>query len=141
MPHQQHSDFWAGGFLYNHSEHAVFLHLRDGNTQINPHKWSFFGGQSDAGESYLDCFVRELWEEIRYRVEPSEARLLREYINVAANQYRVVFYVESTVTADRLVLGEGADFAWFPVKEAFDLELSPRTREDLEYFASLQSRL
>ena len=139
MLNQQYTDFWSGGFLYNRPQHAVFLHKRDGKTRINPHKWSFFGGQSEPDESYLDCFVRELWEEINLRIEPGEACLLRAYINTEANQYRVVYYVESTVSADRLILGEGAAFAWFPMKEAFELDLSIRTREDLEYFAN-QSR-
>ena len=120
--------------MYNRQRRAVFLHKRDGNTRINPHKWSFFGGQSEPDESYLDCFIRELWEEISLRIDPAEARLLREYTNPEANQYRVVYYVESAVSADRLILGEGAAFAWFPIGEAFELDLSIRTREDLAYF-------
>lgn len=132
--HQSHTDFWAGGFLYNPVARSVFLHKRDGNTPINPHKWSFFGGQSEAHETYLDCFVRELAEEIGLHIEPAQAVPLREYINAEANQYRVVFYVESAVSEDRLVLGEGAGFGWFHLDDAFALDLSVRTREDLEYF-------
>ena len=134
MTQATHENFWAGGFLYNRAAQSVFLHKRDGNTPINPHKWAFFGGQSEMGESYVECFVRELEEEIGLRVRFNEARPLREYMNTLVNQYRVVFYVESAVPVERLVLGEGAGFAWIELSQVEQLDLADRTREDLRYF-------
>ena len=86
------------------------------------------------GESYVECFVRELEEEIGLRVRFNEARPLREYMNTLVNQYRVVFYVESAVPVERLVLGEGAGFAWIELSQVEQLDLADRTREDLRYF-------
>lgn len=131
---QQHTDFWAGGFLYDRARASVFLHQRDGNTRMNPHKWAFFGGQSEPGETYLDCFVREIGEEIGLRIQPAQAIYLREYMNRLVNQYRVVFYIESDIPAERLVLGEGAGFGWFTFDAAHRLDLAQKTREDLVYF-------
>jgi 8-oxo-dGTP pyrophosphatase MutT (NUDIX family) len=129
-----HTDFWAGGFLFDRPRTAVLLHHRDGNTSANPHKWAFFGGQGEQGESYVDCFVREMAEEIGLPLQPEQAVHLREYMNTLVNQYRVVFYVEIYVPTERLVLGEGAGFDWFALDAALRLDLAQRTRDDLEYF-------
>ncbi len=140
MASQQYTDFWAGGFLYDRASASVFLHKRDGNTRMNPHKWAFFGGQSDPGETYLDCFVREIFEEIGLRITPDQAIPLREYMNPLVNQYRVVFYIESNIPAERLVLGEGAGFAWFRLDAVHGLDLAQKSREDLDYFVEYHLR-
>lgn len=129
-----YTDYWAGGFLFDRPRKAVLLHLRDGNTPVNPHKWAFFGGQNERGESYVECFVREMAEEIGLSLRPSQALPLREYMNTLVNQYRVVFYVETYVPTKQLVLGEGAGFDWFALDAALRLDLAQRTREDLDYF-------
>ena len=129
-----YADFWAGGFLFDRLRTAVLLHHRDGNTSANPHKWAFFGGQGEQDESYVDCFVREMAEEIGLRLQPEQAVHLREYMNTLVNQYRVVFYVETYVPTERLVLGEGAGFGWFTLDAALRLDLAQRTRDDLDYF-------
>jgi 8-oxo-dGTP pyrophosphatase MutT (NUDIX family) len=134
MTQTPHENFWAGGFLYDRDARSVFLHKRDGNTPINPYKWAFFGGQNESGESHVECFVRELEEEIGLRVRIDEAKRLREYMNTLVNQYRVVFYVESSVPVEKLVLGEGAGFAWVDLSRVEQLDLADRTREDLRYF-------
>lgn len=134
MLSQRYDSFWAGGFLYNRTARAVFLHKRDGNTPVNPHKWAFFGGQNEHGESYLQCFVREMGEEIGLKIRPEEPIHLREYMNELVQQYRVVFYVESSVSQDRLVLGEGAGFAWISLADVWKFDLADKTREDLQFF-------
>lgn len=129
-----YTDFWAGGFLFDRPRTAVLLHHRDGNTSANPHKWAFFGGQGEQDESYVDCFIREMAEEIGLRLQPKQAVHLREYMNTLVNQYRVVFYVETYVPTEQLVLGEGAGFGWFTLDAALRLDLAQRTRDDLDYF-------
>ena len=65
--------FWAGGFLYDRKKDSVFLHKRDGNTQVNPNKWAFFGGLNEGPESFAECFIRELHEEIGLAIQLSDA--------------------------------------------------------------------
>lgn len=126
--------FWAGGFLYDRGAQAVFLHQRDGKTKINPYRWAFFGGEGEVGESYLDCFLRELEEEIGLKLTAAEPRKLLDYFYPERNQQRVVYYVESSVPAERLTLGEGAAFAWVSLAGVYELDLADRTREDLQFF-------
>jgi 8-oxo-dGTP pyrophosphatase MutT (NUDIX family) len=132
--------FWAGGFLYSPQANSVFLHKRDGNTRFNPNKWAFFGGLNDGPESFVDCFIRELHEEIGLAVQTEDAVLLREYLNTDLNTYRVVFYVETSISKDQLTLGEGAGFDWVPLKRISEFDLTDKTREDIDYFVSVIGR-
>jgi 8-oxo-dGTP pyrophosphatase MutT (NUDIX family) len=126
--------FWAGGFLYNSKDGTVLLHHRDGNTKINPNKWAFFGGLNEGPETPVECFVRELREEIGFSVGPEQAIPLREYLNIDMGTYRVIFYVESDVSEDDLTLGEGAGFEWIPLAQVSGYNLTDKTQDDLRYF-------
>lgn len=129
--------FWAGGFLYNRKDGTVLLHHRDGNTKINPNKWAFFGGLNEGSETFIECFVRELYEEIGLSTRPEQAVFLREYLNTDMGTYRVIFYVESDVLEDDLTLGEGAGFEWIPLARVSDYDLTGETRDDLRYFIKM----
>ncbi|SRR5258708_2971171 len=128
--------FWAGGFLFDRKKRAVFLHKRDGNTRVNPNKWAFFGGLNEGSETFVECFVRELHEEIGLAIQPADAIPLREYLNTDLDTYRVVFYVESDIATDKLKLGEGAGFAWVPLAKISEYALTDKTRDDITYFVS-----
>jgi len=128
--------FWAGGFLYDSKKGAVFLHRRDGNTRVNPNKWAFFGGLNEGHETFVECFVRELHEEIGLAIQSSDAIYLREYMNTDLNTYRVVFYVESDIAQNKLTLGEGAGFGWIPITTISAYDLTDKTQDDIAYFLS-----
>ena len=128
---------WAGGFLYNRKDGTILLHHRDANTKINPDKWAFFGGLNEGSETFVECFVRELREEIGLSIRPEQAILLREYLNTDMGTYRVIFYVESDISASELVLGEGAGFEWVPIEKAFSYDLTEKTQDDLRYFVKM----
>ena len=126
--------FWAGGFLYHAPARSILLHKRDGNTKASPNKWAFFGGHNEGAESHIECFIREMKEEIGLVVRAEDARPLCEYMDVWSNRYRVVYYIEAYVPVERLVLGEGAGLAWHSLDEVDNLDLSDRTRDDMKIF-------
>lgn len=135
-PKNSMEKFWAGGFLYDRERNAVFLHRRDEHARVNPNKWAFFGGLNEGPETFVECFVRELREEIGLDIQSSQAIVLMEYLNTDFDTYRVVFYVESDVSEDDLELGEGAGFGWIPIVSLAAYDLTDKTREDLAYFVS-----
>ncbi len=128
--------FWAGGFLFDAQARKVLLHLRDDQTPFNPNRWAFFGGLNEGNESFGECFVRELHEEIGLQVEPHRVTYLRDYARTTVAQHRAVFYALSDVPSERLRLGEGAGLAWIALDEISKLDLTEPTREDLEYFVA-----
>lgn len=126
--------FWSGGFLYNPVNRSVFLHKRDNNTKINPNKWAFFGGLNEGNESAENCYIRELEEEIGLKFDINNVILLTEYMNEELNTYRIVFYSISTALKEDFILGEGADFDWVSLNDISKLDLTEKTRQDLETF-------
>jgi 8-oxo-dGTP pyrophosphatase MutT (NUDIX family) len=125
---------FSGGFLYSPKKNAVLLHLRDGNTKINPNKWAFFGGLSEGEETPKQTFIREIKEELNIAVKEEEIIPLCDYLNEELQTYRNVFYVESDLELNEMSLGEGAGFDWVSVEGLFDKDMTDKTEKDLRYF-------
>jgi 8-oxo-dGTP diphosphatase len=59
----------------------LLLQLRDNIPNILfPGKISLFGGHREGDESYLECIVREIHEELSYYVPPERFLLLSQWI-------------------------------------------------------------
>jgi 8-oxo-dGTP pyrophosphatase MutT (NUDIX family) len=129
--------FYAGGFFYNQKTQEVLLHKRDNNTNVNPNKWSFFGGTSEADETPLQTFVREIYEELSVTLSEDEIIPLCDYENVERGTHRYVFYVISDKKKESMVLGEGADFDWIPLSKVFEYDLTKKTVDDLSIFLKI----
>lgn len=131
---QKFVSFYAGGFLYNPKKNEVLLHLRDGNTPVNPHLWGFFGGTSEGNESSRECCTREWREELGIVVSPDALIPLCDYPNLERGTHRYVFYIESDMLKEEMTLGEGADFDWIPLEKVFQYALTDKSIRDLQYF-------
>lgn len=128
--------FSAAVFLYDPDTHSLLLHLRDGKAAIHPNTWAFFGGRGEPGETDVECCLRELREEIGLDLQPHELRRLREYVVTEEQEYQVIFYAEKAVSLDKLVLGEGAGFAWVSLTEVASLPMNKYAQDDVRYFAT-----
>ena len=126
--------FYAGGFLFNPDNRSVLIHLRDDKTPVHPNQWGLFGGMSEGSESPAECFMRELREELGLSVKKNLVVPLRDYFNEARGTRRYVFYIKSNIEKTKLHLTEGADFDWIPLDKVFDLDLTDKTRNDIEFF-------
>ncbi|MEZ4103706.1 MAG: UDP-N-acetylmuramoyl-L-alanine--D-glutamate ligase [Candidatus Paceibacterota bacterium] len=132
--YKKEDNFWSGGFLYNEETKSVLLHKRDGDTEINPNKWAFFGGLSEFNESPLETFLREIKEELTVMLDETEVIPLCDYLNEEKKTYRNVFYIKSIMQKSEMKLREGADFDWIPLDKVFDLDLTSLTKKDLKFF-------
>lgn len=126
--------FWAGGFLYNPKTNSVLLHKRDSNTRFNPDSWAFFGGLNEVDEKPVECFIREMKEELSVDIKPNEVIPLCDYLNEELQTYRYVFYVLSEKQKSDFTLHEGADFDWVNLDEITNYKLTEKTERDLNYF-------
>jgi 8-oxo-dGTP pyrophosphatase MutT (NUDIX family) len=99
------------------------MQLRDSNPSIfYPDHWGCFGGAVDPGEAPVAALVRELEEELQAVVNPAEVRRFTEFTfdfsffgdGVRLRTYFTVGLPQSDLSG--LVLGEGADFAAFPLE-------------------------
>lgn len=90
------------------------MQLRDDFPHIvYPGHWSFFGGHLEPGETPTEGLVRELIEEIDYRVDnPQEVCSYFE-----PHLIRHIFYAPLTVALTELNLHEGQDFGLLTVED------------------------
>ena len=130
--------FSAAAFLYDPVTQSLLLHLRDGNAPEHPNSWAFFGGRGEAGETDVDCCLRELKEEIGLTLQSRDLQRVREYLVTDPRDFQITFYAEKAIPLDQLVLSEGAGFAWEPLTDAertgFDSELWGDAEQMLQAF-------
>ena len=128
--------FSAAAFLYDPVAQSLLLHLRDGNAPEHPNSWAFFGGRGEAGETDVDCCLRELKEEIGLTLQSRDLQRVREYLVTDPRDFQITFYAEKVIPLDQLVLSEGAGFAWVPLTEVMALPMNEHHREDVRHFAA-----
>ncbi|MFZ2193428.1 MAG: NUDIX domain-containing protein [Candidatus Moraniibacteriota bacterium] len=126
--------FWAGGFLYNPKNNSVLLHKRDSTTKFNPNYWAFFGGLNEGAETPVDCFVREINEEIGIKFKIEDVITLYDYFNEEFQTHRFVFYALSEKTKSEFVLNEGENFDWINLNRIDKYNLTEKTEKDLKSF-------
>jgi mutator protein MutT len=126
--------FWAGGFLFNPKNNSVLLHKRDSNIKFNPNSWAFFGGLNEGAETPINCFIREIDEEIGIKLKTEEVITLCNYFNEEFQTHRFVFYVLNEKTKSEFVLNEGEDFDWVSLGKIDDYKLTEKTERDLKFF-------
>ncbi len=126
--------FWAGGFLYNPDNNSVLLHQRDANTRFNPNAWAFFGGLNEDTETPLQCFIREIQEEIGLKLKAKDVLTLSDYFNDEFQTHRFVFYALNHQTKPEFTLSEGQDFDWVGLDKLDEYNLTEKTTKDLKFF-------
>jgi 8-oxo-dGTP diphosphatase len=71
---------------------------------LHPGKVGLFGGHREDGESYLECVVREIEEEIGYRVPPERFTFLTTYVEPNDGES----FVATDIPTDALRVIEGS---------------------------------
>ena len=90
----------------------LLFQLRDNVPNIsNPGKLGFFGGGRESDESFLDCVVREVHEEIGFYIPPERFELIGRYIGPDywmpnCNLHGEIFLARD-VPVDKLAVTEG----------------------------------
>ena len=96
-------------------------------------KVGLFGGHREGNESYLQCVVREVHEEISYCVEPARFEHLLSYsgveIDAEGGTVQGEFFIARDIPVDALIVTEGALLIVEPAKlSALEDKLAPSAR-------------
>jgi 8-oxo-dGTP diphosphatase len=125
----------AGALLYNAKGEVLLQHRDDKPTIVHPGLWSLFGGAIDVGESIEEAVVREVWEELEYRVIEKRLWLIAQQPGA---QF-FVFLIPLYVSLEALVLHEGQGFGLFSPQQALEtLKVSPIAKYVLRAFIAEQ---
>jgi 8-oxo-dGTP pyrophosphatase MutT (NUDIX family) len=90
----------------------LLLQLRDDVPDIlYPGKIGLFGGHREGNETFLDCVVREIHEELSYYLPPQRfepiARLIGPDHEVRGGTWHAEFFIAREVPVDKLKVTEG----------------------------------
>jgi len=99
----------SGAILLDSSGRFLFQQRDDNPEILYPGKIGLFGGHREGSETFLECVVREVYEEISFFV-PSErfAHLVGyEGIDPRGGTFHVEIFVTNNLPADQLVITEG----------------------------------
>ena len=108
VPHRE----FASAILID-TEGRLLFQQRDNTPGIRfPDKVGLFGGHREHNETFLECVVREVQEEISYLVPPERFEHLTSYTNVDADGGTVSgeMFVVRDIPHERLVITEGSLF-------------------------------
>jgi len=116
--------------------------LRDDNPEIlYPGKIGLFGGHREGNETFLECVVREVYEELGYLVPPERFAHLVSYrgVDPRGGTFCTEIFVANNLPAHQLVVTEGSlltikrkDF------EAMEPRFSPSARFAVSAFLNNQ---
>ena len=99
-----------------YKDQKYLLQLRDNKSGIScPNTWSFFGGDVDNREDFVEAMKRELMEELSWF--PEKLFYLVKSKDNKANCINTYYMVHCEVPEHALVLGEGQAMEWFTIDD------------------------
>jgi 8-oxo-dGTP pyrophosphatase MutT (NUDIX family) len=103
---------------------------------LHPGKISLFGGHREGSETYLQCVVREIYEEIGYFVPPGRFQYLSSYDdNDLGQPLHGELFFASDLPAQDLVITEGSLLIVEPGELiALDSQFTPDARFAIHLF-------
>ena len=101
----------ASAILFDTDGHLL-LQLRDNVPHIrDPGKISLFGGRREGDESFLDCIVREIHEEIGYYLAPTRFESIGRWDGpdyaFPGHHFRGEIFLARAVPVELLTITEG----------------------------------
>jgi 8-oxo-dGTP diphosphatase len=125
--------------IFTRSDGSILLYRRDNKSNIPyPNCWDLLGGHVEPGESPEEAIVRELEEEIEYRLDrPALFRAVD-----LPDRVEYVFWKDAALEIGATRLHEGQHLRWFSAREIADLqthEVAFDFKPILQHFLSARS--
>ncbi len=87
------------------------------------HKWEFPGGKVDTGETPEECILRELFEELRIRIQVES--FFCECIHTYPEGQNIVLAYCCSWQSGEITLTEHSDYKWVSVEELNQYDFTP----------------
>lgn len=114
---------YAVGVLYKNG--MVLMGKRVKNRSSYPNAWSFFGGHCEEHETYYDCLVRELNEELGITV--TTATFLAYYDQQPNLQFELYAVTSWVGEVQNCAPNEHDAIQWFSLEKARQLPVAADT--------------
>lgn len=108
---------------------------------LHPGMVTLFGGHRDGDETFLECVVREIHEEISFFVPPERFEYLVSIdgtdLDADGSSFRVEVFITRNVPVDALVITEGSLLVVKPAETILiERKLTPVARFALKAFGT-----
>ena len=125
------------GLILENARGEILLQLRDTNPSIPyPDCWGTFGGEIEEGESPVQAIVREIQEELGYRLEEPEHYAVFRFDGYDIYMFRKK---DPTISLEQLVVTEGQRGAFFSRERTPGLRYAFNCRMIVEdYFSRMK---
>ena len=99
----------SGAILIDSSGRFLFQQRDDNPEILYPGKIGLFGGHREGAETFLECVVREVYEEISYLVSSERFVHLAGYegVDPRGGTFRTEIFITNNLPAHRLIITEG----------------------------------
>ena len=114
---------YTGVILISNNNEFILQRRDNKKSIVNPGLITPFGGSCKEGESTLDCAIREIYEELNYRLRPEKMVFLTHFVKQEHDgSYTFMYFYVYTEKVDvkALRLSEGAGIETIPL----DLEVT-----------------
>ena len=107
------------------NKNQLLLLLRDNKATISdPNKWDVPGGSCEVGETYEQCLIRELVEELELHLTEERCTYLWESITLRGNLEHSFLIRITDREKDALILHEGQNMRFFTFEKLDALEFT-----------------
>jgi len=131
----------SGAILIDSCGRFLFQQRDDNPDILYPGKIGLFGGHREGNETFLECVVREVHEEISYFVPSERFAHLTSYegTDPGGGTCRAEIFIANNVPVDQLVITEGTLLTISPKDfAAVEHRFSPSARFAVNAFLSDQ---
>lgn len=99
------------------------LITKRGKSKSLANLWEFPGGKVEENESYEDCVVREIKEELNINIKVNRHYVTNEHQYDFGTIKLIAFIAD--LESGTIELAEHADFAWVELKKLKEYEFAP----------------
>ncbi len=105
---------YANIIIYN-DENKILMQKRHKNAKIYPDHWGLFGGKIELNENYTEAIIREIKEELDYKLIDFKLVFHLPYVveNISYGEWYIFIHKIHIKKIQTLKLLEGEDWGWY----------------------------
>lgn len=119
--------------IFFDEDFRILLQHRTDDAPVFPSYWGLFGGKIKKNEVPKKTIIREILEEINYKLINPKYVLTLKYKDVEQNNSgKKYYFTEKCLSKSNLRLNEGQDMRWFTYKEILNLKIIDHNLEAIK---------